>query len=239
MLNKGQLIQKLTAMNLDCYETASDINENISIQLLNFDEFCRFVRSHNIDTVFFHYCYAAPEELQITDDVIAQLKLDSDVLEILQEKFDEYNQSVLQLDFSKPYSLTLYCTHQGFIFYIDADDYWFREAGIEMPQTAAVKFVDEHLSDIMKKKNSSNDLRLQKREELRQQILTDPEFHKCTNQNSRRVYSIKHFLNNEELTSLFFNEQHGLYDISITTFLEEVWREYKQKKGEKNNEKDS
>lgn len=230
MVLKEQLVQTLKAMKLDVYETVSDVEQDSSIQLLNFDELCRFIQKHNVDTVFYHYAYTSSEALEIDNEVIEQLNVDGDMLEVLEEKFDEYNKSILKLDFGKPYSLTIYCTYQNFVYFVTEIDFWFKDEGIELPLQAAISLVNKYRDDIIETKKSARQKRDHGRTQLRNQILNDENFHKCSNIQLRRAYAQKLFNGNHELQSLFSSKEHGLYDIPIQTFIEEIWREYKESK---------
>lgn len=41
------------------------------------------------------------------------------------------------------------------------------------------------------------------------------------------MYANKMFKNNEFNRSLFYTDKGGLYDVPINTFIEHVWKEYK------------
>ena len=96
---KDVLIKILSEMNLDFYESLDDLTDESSIQLKNLDDFFRFIKNHNIDTVFYYYFYANAECLQINEDTFNELKIEDEVINIIQEQVDEYNHSILSLDF--------------------------------------------------------------------------------------------------------------------------------------------
>ena len=230
MVLKEQLVQTLRAMGLDIYETASDVEQDSSIQLLDLDELCRFIQTHSVDTAFYHYAYTSADDLKIDSEVIEQLNIDSDMWEVLEEKFEEYNESILKLDFSRPYSLTVYCTYQNFIYFVSEVDFWFNNEGVELPLQAARCVVNKYRDDIIATRKAAKQKREQGRKQLRNQILNDEDFHKCSNIQLRRAYTQKIFNGNKELQRLFFSKEHGLYDIPFQTFIEEIWREYKESK---------
>ena len=43
-----QLINKLNELHLDHYEMASDINEDVAIQLVDFEQLFLFLKKHNV-----------------------------------------------------------------------------------------------------------------------------------------------------------------------------------------------
>ena len=228
MLKKKELTRKLSEQNLDFYETVSDVLDDNAIELGNLEELLTFISRHGIDTIFFHYDYATAEELQITDMVIDKLNIDEEIQAVMQTTFQKYNRRVEQLDFSCPYSLTVYCIYQNFIIYCDDFDYWFREMGYGVPQKIALELIEEQLDAISRKKEKAAQEREKKRSQLRQRILEDESFHKCTNKELRRAYTQKLWNSDESIQALFYSPKHGLYDIMIGVFIEEVWREYKE-----------
>lgn len=227
MLTKKDLIHRLSEISLDFYETVSDVSDDNTIQLADLDALFTFISRHGIDTVFFHYDYATAEELQITDSILDKLNIDEEIHSVMQTTFQKYNNQVAQLDFSRPYSLTVYCIYQNFIVFCDDFDYWFREMGYGMPKNVAIGMIEEQLEAITRKKETAAQEREKKRAQLRQQILVDKNFHKCTNKELRRAYTQKLLKSNESIQELFYSPKHGLYDIMIGTFIDEVWKEYK------------
>ena len=226
MHTKEQLIKTFNNMNLDYYETESDINEKISIQLKNFEQLCLFIQKHNIDTVFYHLEFSSAEALQITGNVINELRIDDEIIGVMQHDFAKYNSAVNCLDFSRPYILSVYCMYQGRTVYIVERDYWFQALGYDNPQKTAISMIEKKLEEIDRKKEEAFLEREELRDQLREKILADPNFHRCTNKELRRSYGQKLY-NVGDIHDLFYSPRHGIYDITLGTFIEEVWREYK------------
>lgn len=130
MLTEQQLLQILNDNEIDCYEMASEINEDAAIQLVDFEQLCLFVKKHNIDTVFYRFEYPSADGLQITEDVLSELRIDDEIIAVLEKDFANYNRSVVNLDFSRPYLLSVGCLYQGHMVYILEADYWFEDWGI-------------------------------------------------------------------------------------------------------------
>ena len=221
------LLSEMHEMNLDYYEIVSEINEDEAIQLVEFEQLCTFLKKHKIDTVFYRFEYMDAEDLQITDQVLNDLNVDDEIIEVMQKTFEKYNNAIMGLDFSRPYYLTVNCLYQGRTIYIEESDYWFEECGYGHPKKMAVSMIKEKLNDIASKKEAASVRRRELREQLRERILTDPSFHKCTNKEFRREYTRKLWDEGKHIQGLFYSEKHGRYDISIDTFVEDIWREYK------------
>ncbi len=227
MFTKEQLIVVLNSMGLDVYETLSDVDPDNSIELQNFDEFCRFIKNHQIDTVYYHFSYILPECLQIDDDTTNNLKFKDYMIETLSEEIENYNNSVLKLDFSKPYSLSLYCAYQNFIYFIEEDDYWFKDEGFDTPEKAVINLADKYIEKIEIAKSEMEQKRKYELEKLRTQILKDEDFHKCTNEQLRRAYANRLFKDNSTLQNLFFSKNDGYFDFTVQSFIDKIWKEYK------------
>ena len=227
MISMEDIQRKCKQLGLICYETDNDICEEASVKLCSLDDFLSFVKNSHTSIVFYHYDYADAESLQITQEVLEDLHIDDDVLEVAQDDLDEYNRSVNQLDFSQPYALTVYCIFQGVVVFFDEYNYWFREKGFDIPKKVAISIINSKFEEIKNKKKVSDDLREEKREQLKQKILADARFQKCTNIQLRRAYTQRLAEEDKTVMKLFYSPKHGIYDIPIGTFIEEVWREYK------------
>lgn len=227
MRTEKQLLQILNDNGIDYYEMASEINEDVAIQLVDFEQLCLFVKKHNIDTVFYRFEYPSADGLQITEEAIAELHIDDEIIAVMQKDFDDYNRSVGNLDFSRPYLLSVGCLYQGQMVFIMESDYWFEDWGYGHPKKMAISMIEEKLEDIESKKEETYLEREEKRDQLRERLLADPNFHKCTNKELRRSYTQKLCNADKSIQDLFYSPKHGIYDIMIGAFIEEVWKEYK------------
>lgn len=227
MRTEKQLLQILNDNGIDYYEMASEINEDVAIQLVDFEQLCLFVKKHNIDTVFYRFEYPSADGLQITEEAIAELHIDDEIIAVMQKDFDDYNRSVGNLDFSRPYLLSVGCLYQGQMVFIMESDYWFEDWGYGHPKKMAISMIEEKLEDIESKKEEAYLEREEKRDQLRERLLADPNFHKCTNKELRRSYTQKLCNADNSIQDLFYSPKHGIYDIMIGAFIEEVWKEYK------------
>lgn len=227
MRTEKELLELFTNAKLDGYKLNTEFNETNTMQLMTLEDLVEFSSKHKIDTMFYNYTFINEDLLSITEDITSNLKLDEDTLSILQDKFDEYNERLLKLDFNKPVYLKVYCIYQGIVFFVQEDDYWFIEQGFGMPETVCIELVNEYLEDILTKRENRKQMITDARNKLSEQILNDEEFRKCTNIQLRRMYAKKIFKDSNNNQSLFYSEKDGLYDVPINTFIEGIWREYK------------
>lgn len=226
MITKELLLSKLSDMDLKCYETASDVSELAAIQMISLEQLLEFIVKHKIDTVFYHYDFVSAELLQITDEVIADLDIDDEIARILQGDFEEYNREIEKLDFSRPYNLVVYCIYQNYILCFCEQDIWFVKNGFGDPKKAAMAMIKNKLAVLDKKMEDSETRRMELREQLREKILADESFHRCTNKDLRKAYTSR-LWKDKSIQELFYTPMHGLFDIPIHVFIEEIWREYK------------
>lgn len=227
MRTEKEILDMFKNAKLDSFKLNTEFNETNTMELMTIEDLIEFSCKHKIDTMFYNYTFIDEDVLSITDELISKLRLDEDALSILQDKFDDYNQSLSKLDFSKPIYLKVYCIYQGIVFFIQEDDYWFIDQGFGLPERACIELANEHFEDILTEKENKIQIVTDARNKLREHILNDKEFHKCTNIELRRMYANKMFKNNELNRSLFYSEKGGLYDVPINTFIEHVWKEYK------------
>ena len=95
------------------------------------------------------------------------------------------------------------------------------------PKRIAISMIEEKLEAIENKKEEAHLKREELRRQLREKLLADPNFHKCTNKELRRSYTQKLCNADKSIQDLFCSPKHGIYDIMIGAFIEEVWKEYK------------
>lgn len=199
---------------------------------ISLDEFIRFIKLNNLNVIFYNYVYASAEDLIIDDRLINELRLDSDIVNILQDKFDEYNQDVDNLDYSRPIAFYTYCINQGVTMYIRESDYWFQDEGYNFPEIVAMELITNNFEFVLENKKNLNKERLTVREEFKQVLLDNNEFLECTNGSLRKAF-VQRFFKNEEnnkYRNAFWSRESGYYDITINQFVEEIWREYKNMK---------
>lgn len=232
MKTEMELIALFKKNNFDYYESRNDLEGVNTIELSTTDvtSVINFAKKHNIDTIFYYINFMFEEMLSIDEDTIEGLDLDDNVINTLRPKFDSYNKRVQRLDFSKSFAVYVYCIYQGFLIFAGETDYWFIDLGFNLSEKAAQQIVLENQDEIFDIVKKSKEERVKVRKELRKLLLNSEEFQRCTNRELRNAFIKKFFDENEKYRDAFYNEREGLYDITINSFIEEVWRDYKQNK---------
>lgn len=229
MRTEKELLELLKDVDIVSYKVNAEIDKSNSMELASIEELIHFSCKHDIDSMFYHYGFIDEELLEINDEVISNLRLDEATLSVLQHEFDEYNKNISKLDFSNPVSLNLYCIHQGVILFIQENDYWFIEQGFDMPETACLKLANEYFEDIVGEKKKRKQEIIKGRKKLREQILNDDEFKVCSNRELRKAYIQKVFVCDGAYPyrHLFYTEKGVPFDILVSAFVDEIWKEYK------------
>lgn len=214
--------------HFDMYEIESSLDETTALRLKYFDDFLHFTQKHKIDSIFYHYSYASTEDFIVDNSEIYQLDISETTIAIFENKIHTYNNMIETLDFSRPYLLTIYVILEGFIYFVEEEDYWFfNEYKLDIPKDFLMKLKNQHFKEIIGNEKNMSDERLAARELLKAQIIADEAFHKCTNAALRREYEYQLFQNNAQAKALFYHDRGYLYDIPPKTFIEKAWKEYK------------
>lgn len=227
MNTEKELLDLLAEKNINAYRLSDKIQAENLIVLDDIEELIRFAHNNNIDTMFYYYLYLDRKSLIIDEDIIRSAYIDKEVLPILQEEFDKYNNRLLEIDFSNPISLDIYCTYQGMVLTVEQFNTSYLEQGVYLPDEVCKSIIQKHLEVIKLKREEKRGSIEKEREELSQQMLNDEDFHKCTNMSLRKMYGEKVIKNNPDYRKLFYKEHGGWYDISVDDFVEYAWREYK------------
>lgn len=188
-----------------------------------------FAKNHDIDTVFYHYTYYDHDSVSIGEDVLDKVIQRSELIEMLQPEIDKYNEKIETLDFNKPAGLKVYCIYQGVFIYIQEDDDWLKSLGYTSAYIAAMELFNKDADKLLEQMQKESIKRQELRDECRKIIMDDPKFHGCTNASLRHYYTNEFFNKgkNRKYKDAFFSEEHGYYDVTMATFVDDIWREFK------------
>lgn len=227
MKTEQELLKQFKEENLNLYRLKDFIQNENKIELDSIEELIRFAHNNNINNMFYFYYYLNGRELLIDEKVVNKFRINQETITILENEFMEYNKNIVKLDFSNPVGVTVYCVFDGIIFKVDESD-CIIGIDIEAPEEACQKIIKKHLEKIKEyEKENSVDIQGQ-REQLKEEILNDKEFHRCTNGSLRTSYANRVIRKNDVNRKLFMKESGEWYDIPINDFIELLWREYKE-----------
>lgn len=211
------------------------IEDDNTIHFIDHSQFLAFVKNEKIKSIFLFSSEITIDDYYITDDVIEESlgEYESKQLsQIVLDEIDNYNISIEQYgkEINGLKRNFYFAAYNGFIVLAEISDKILFTDPTEQLQKILVGTQDN-----VKKEKEQNRLVIEiLKEKLKQKILEDPNFLKATNQRLRRVYIYnvlkelgmeyellqKHWLNK-------FSE--GVY-MGARDFIEELWKEYKERK---------
>lgn len=226
VLNHSNILNKFGRYKIDAFAVSTDINKTNAFHFDDLDDFILFVKKQSINVILYSYTYLDEEALIIDNDVISKLKLNPEMIGVIQSEIDEYNSKVEKLDFSTPITLTIYCVFDGIVCFTEIYDYWFQEQGFDHPEIVLIKIAEKNFDKMVNGQEEANKIRENKLIDLKERILSDSKFYNCTNIQLRRDYTYK-MLNSDEVKELFYHKNGAMRDVHPITFVEEIWREHK------------
>ena len=164
----------------------------------------------------------------INDFVIQKYHINKEILSIFQKEFYSYNQKIENINFNEPISLRIYCMYQDMMLTVEKFDYYYIEQELCSPEETCRSIILNYEEEIKQQDNKIWENIQQERKKLKEMILSDEEFHRCTNKTLRKTYGNKIIKNNSKYKKLFLNNGHGWYDVPIDDYIELLWREYKE-----------
>lgn len=226
MQTEQELLKQFKEENLNLYRLKDFIQIENKIELDNIEELIKFAHNNSIKDMFYFYYYLVCHELLINEKVVNKFRINQETIMILEKEFMEYNKNIVKLDFSNPVGVTVYCVFNGIVFEVDEND-CVVGIDIESPEEACQKIIKKHFEKV-KAYEEENSVDIQEqRKQLKEEILNDKEFYRCTNVSLRTSYANRVIRKNDVNRKLFMKESGEWYDIPINDFIELLWREYK------------
>ena len=223
MINEHDLRAEITKADLNYFKTEisfeDDIPNMIHLEENEIPELIRFAKANKISSLMYCYRYYDKEAYIIHEDAL--LKYDARIISAIEADIQQHNRQIDKLDFNKPLLLYVYSLYEGFAVSIIQEDFWLDE--IDIPNN------DERLDELTGKckglieeiRNEKNKEKDDQKNKLRELIVSDPEFYKCTNQRLRRSFILKLLDDKDEFASAF-----DYYNEPIE-FVELLWKEQK------------
>lgn len=205
--------------------------------LFSIDNFIDFVHSQKINAVFGCEVFEDAEDYLITTEIIeAELgKYEAEEMSnIIIEDIRKYNEKVCEVDFNIPFLYIVACLYEGQYFYTKMRvDRGINESFLIAPEEKLQEIVINNEKNIQKKSQERRKTIDQLKKELKEIIVNDDKFLKCTNKALRMSY-IKDLLANgldehfEPLKKFWIAESvKGVYQEPID-LVELIWRELKE-----------
>lgn len=235
MKNINDIKNRIEKENVNFYDVGLSTDVLINgIDLFSIDNFIDFVRSQKINVVFGSELLEDAEDYLITDEIIER-ELGrynaEEMYDIIINDIENYNKKVCEIDFSIPFLYIFACLYNGkYIFVKMKVDRGIDDKFLIEPEDRLKEIVLNNEKNIQMKRQETHEIVNQLKKELREIIVNDEKFIKCTNKKLRMNY-IKDLLTNrldehfEPLRKLWIAETvRGIYQDPID-FVELIWRE--------------
>ena len=234
--SEEELNDLLSRVGLTALKYKNNIGEpTIDLDTDDINIFVNYAKSNQIQHIFYRYDFCDELDYDL-DEWLAYEEKEADLLKIAKKDIAEYKRQVNAIDLSQPVSLSLLCVHEGVILSLTLHEPWKKELvyAEQFVNFLKKKYRDKLLQlqvEGISEKQKNKDKTL---EELKNLILSDPEFAKCTNQSLRYSY-IRNLLNrpeNSRFSDMFLSGVGEIIWREARNFAETVYFELKNKNRE-------
>ena len=167
--------------------------------LFNIDNFIDFVHSQKINAVFGCELFDDAEDYLITEGIIEEelgKYAAEEMRNIIIDDIKKYNEKVCEVDFNIPFLYIVACLYEGQYFYTKMRvDRGINESFLVEPEEKLQEIVVNNEKNIQNKRQERRKTIDELKKELREIIVNDNKFSKCTNRSLRMSY-IKDLLAN-------------------------------------------
>ena len=195
IVNKEKLLKMIEDNGFYGIETENSSNANqISIKSRKIEDVFKFAKDNNIKTIFFEYYYYNKEYFKIELEELKD-EYPEEVINIMINDINEYNNKIDTINFETPIKLLVYCIYNGYSVLIEQKDEWgegYKESIVSGKEQMEIIFskYQERLEDYLTEKEQQKELELEK---LKQFMFEDEQFQRSTNKELRYAY-ISNFL---------------------------------------------
>jgi hypothetical protein len=197
-------------------------NNTILLKMDSIEEFINFADELEVKYLFYSYIYYSAENFIIPEDKFLDYPSE------MQEEIKQRNVKIEDIDFDRPFSLTLIVSKERMNYLLDFWDDWLEDFGIGNPETDLDSLKEKYqtqISEIIKKREENTERKL---ENLRELILKDPKFKDCTNFGLRKEY-LSSILKKEDMNEypVILLDKGKLSEKAIN-FINNTWKIYKK-----------
>lgn len=235
MNNLNDIKNKIEKENVKffCVGISSDVLTN-GIDLFNLNNFIDFIKSVKINVVFGCELFEAAEDYLITNEIIefelGKYKAE-EIHNIIINDIEIYNKKIEEIDFNIPFMFVIVCLYEGKYFFVKIKvDRGIDESFLKDPKEKLFEIILTKEENIQNQKQKVEKIINQLKKELKEIIISDENFLKCTNRRLRMNY-IKDLLRNkldehfEPIKKIWVADTiKGIYQEPID-FVEILWRE--------------
>ncbi len=232
----------LTALKCDFYKDANRVDlETDDIKVI-----IDYAKANQIKHIFYCYEYMDEDDYILDEDeLILTLPKDplthpldyeeyaDDFLKLAQKDIANYKSSVRSIDFNKPIRLVIICVHNGMMITIHTMESQAKK--LQLPEMFIKSLYSKYYATLTQRR-AARWLEIQSQKEtilkeLKDTILSDSEFAKCTS-HSKRLSYIKDLLNRPEsqrFRKVFSSEIGNVIWYDASNFVDKLYSEIKNK----------
>ena len=208
----------------------------INLEDENIDNLITFVKTNDLKSIFYCYTYYDKEDYMIKDENIDEeigeklYYFEQNVIDSFMAEVEDYNKKAADMDLSKPFELCFFAIYQGYFIGGYYQDEYLNSDHSEDYYDTLLELVDKYFSEDeynKKQEQESKESRQQRIEvlnRLKEHVLNDPEFHKCTNDSLRHVYKINLYNTNKDYCE-YQKKEHYL----AVRFIDALWKAHRNK----------
>lgn len=163
----------------------------------------------------------------ITEQICLKSKFGMIEIETIQDKIEDYNNTVNGLNFDKPFSLYGYCIYNSQIIGIREENSYLKEHIIYDPNTALEILLLQNIDTVEQKVDEFRKQQKVLLDELKSVLMDNREFHQLTNQTKRNEFS-RTFLNKPEYQKYTMAFDNTSRTPSLKYFIDSTYQEYKE-----------
>lgn len=234
MLTIENVKDAIEEYDINMYEVQHFVQETA---LLDYDTFLQFVKEEGVKRVFYTLQYYGEGECRISEEYLdweylrEEMDISPKILSRFHKEISEYNQKLDQVDFDVPKIINLFCIHDNIVLKACVDNSLQMLEGEPLINNddkllEIVRSRREDIKDVIKEEQQEID---DLRNELKEMILNDPEFAKCTNKNIRYQYLMRLYKKLDERFNPIIGSDAYCRSINRLdcAFIDEVWNEFR------------
>lgn len=206
----------------------------IKLEKESINSLITFVKSNDLKSIFYYCTYYDAEDYMIKDDNIEEEigerlnYFDQGLINSFMVEVEDYNKKSADMDISKPFELCFFTIYHGYFIggcyyddYLDSDyseDYYDKLLELVEKYFSQEEYIKKREQEIQKSKQK----RIEVLNRIKEYILNDPEFHKCTNDSLRLMYKTNLCKTNKD-----YSEYHTKEHYRAVRFIDALWKEHK------------
>lgn len=229
MISENELVKILKDNGITPLKCIDALNERaVVLADNNINALISYAKDNNVKYIFYEYSYEEKEDYIIDKDYIMTQFPDSfnEFYKIASNDISKHNKNVNEIDFEQPYLMEAFCIHQGAYVLTRQHVDWVENLldAENMVRELRLKY-NKQVDELRLKTETENEKHNELiREELRDKILSDEAFSRCTNQKMRRYY-IEDLLKRTENKKYIepFKTIGDFYMGRAVAFVEDLW----------------